>query len=193
EFESSLTSVKKVVALGEHPRHQGYEAWISGRPARDPAAPAAGDDVAMQIYTSGTTGLPKGAMLTNRNLGSLVPSVSPEWGFDDPSVNIVVMPLFHIGGSGWALVGMYNGCHSILFRDFNPAEVLAAIPKFGVTNALFVPAMLQFLSAIPGAADADYSTLRSIVYGASPITNDVLIRSMKVFRCDFIQVYGMTE
>src|SRR5262249_61786521 len=97
---------------------------------------------------------------------------------DGTSVNIVVMPLFHIGGSGWALVGMWNGCHSILFRDFNPAEVLAAIPRFGVTNALFVPAMPQFLSALPGAADADHSTLQSIVYGASPIPNPLFIRSM---------------
>jgi len=193
QIERSLTTVRKIVALGDHRQHQSYESWVSRQPARDPAVVSAPEDVAMQIYTSGTTGLPKGAMLTNRNLGTLVPSVSPEWGFDATSVNIVAMPLFHIGGSGWALVGMWNGCHSILFRDFNPPEVLATIPKYGVTNALFVPAMLQFLSAMPGAADTDCSTLRSIVYGASPITNDVLVRSMKVFRCDFIQVYGLTE
>jgi long-chain acyl-CoA synthetase len=53
--------------------------------------------------------------------------------------------------------------------------------------------MLQLLSAVPGAADGDYRSLRSIVYGASPITNDVLLRSMRTFRCDFIQVYGLTE
>jgi long-chain acyl-CoA synthetase len=193
EIEPSLTTVRKIVAIGDHPRHESYEAWVSRQPARDPAVPSAGDDVAMQIYTSGTTGLPKGAMLTNRNLGTLVPCVAPQWSFDVTSVNVVAMPLFHIGGSGWALVGMWNGCHSILFRDFNPPEVLAAIARYGVTNALFVPAMLQFLSAIPGAAAGDYSTLRSIVYGASPITNDVLVRSMKTFRCDFIQVYGLTE
>jgi long-chain acyl-CoA synthetase len=62
-----------------------------------------------------------------------------------------------------------------------------------VTNALFVPAMLQFLTAVPGAAEGDYAALRSIVYGASPITNEVLVRAMKTFRCPFIQVYGLTE
>jgi len=193
QIESALRAVRKIVTLGDHQRHESYERWVSRRPARDPLVPSAPGDVAMQIYTSGTTGLPKGAMLTNRNLGTLVPSVSPQWHFDATSVNLVAMPLFHIGGSGWALVGMWNGAHSILFREFNPPEVLAAIGHHRITNALFVPAMLQVLSALPGAALGDYATLRSIVYGASPITDDVLIRSMALFKCEFIQVYGLTE
>ena len=193
EIEGSLPSVKKIVMLGDHPRHESYEAWIARQSAQDPAVPSAAEDVAMQLYTSGTTGRPKGAMLTNRNLGTLVPYIAPTWSLDATSVNVVAMPLFHIGGSGWALCGMWNGCHSILFRDFSPPEVLAALERHRVTNALFVPAMLQFLSAVPGAAERDLSALRSIVYGASPITNEVLIRSMKTFKCDFIQVYGLTE
>jgi long-chain acyl-CoA synthetase len=88
---------------------------------------------------------------------------------------------------------MWSGCHSILFREFVPQEILAALTRYRVTNALFVPAMLQFLSAVPGAVGGDYSALRSIIYGASPITNEVLVRSMKVFGCRFIQVYGLTE
>jgi acyl-CoA synthetase (AMP-forming)/AMP-acid ligase II len=71
--------------------------------------------------------------------------------------------------------------------------VLADLERHRVTNALFVPAMLQFLTAVPGAADRDYSALRSIVYGASPITDEVLVRSMRTFKCSFIQVYGLTE
>jgi len=193
EIEASLATVRKIVVIGGHPRHEAYEAWLGARPAEDPAAPSAPDDVAMQLYTSGTTGRPKGAMIANRNLFTLLGRVSGAWGLDATSVNVVCMPLFHIGGSGWALVGMYHGAHSILFRDFVPQELLAAIPRHRITNAVFVPAMLQFMSAVPGAADGDYSSLRSIVYGASPITNEVLVRSLKTFRCRFIQVYGLTE
>lgn len=193
EIEGAVPAVEKIVALGDHPRHERYEAWLARHPATDPLVPSARDDVAMQIYTSGTTGLPKGAMLTNGNFGTLVPHVSPTWGLDASSVSIVCMPLFHIGGSGWALCGMWHGCHSILVRDFVPPDVIAALERHRVTNALFVPAMLQFMCAVPGAAERDYSALRSIVYGASPITSDVLTRSMKVFRCEFIQVYGLTE
>ena len=74
-----------------------------------------------------------------------------------------------------------------------PQEILAGLVRHRVTNALFVPAMLQILSALPGAGEGDYGALRSIIYGASPISDEVLVRSMKIFRCPFIQVYGLTE
>jgi long-chain acyl-CoA synthetase len=193
ELAPALETVKKIVAVGGHARHEDHEAWRDRHPARDPGCVAAVGDVAMQLYTSGTTGLPKGAMLTNANLGSLLHTVGDFWHVDATSVNLVCMPLFHIGGSGWALVGMEQGCHSILVREFVPPEILAALERHRVTNALFVPAMLQFLAAVPGAAARDYRALRSIVYGASPITDDVLLRAMETFRCPFIQVYGLTE
>ncbi len=192
-MEPTLKSVERIVVIGGHTRHENYEAWIARHPAVDPGHAVAPTDVAMQLYTSGTTGLPKGAMLTNANLGTLLPNVGPWWQFDETSVNLVCMPLFHIGGSGWALVGMGVGGHTILCRDFVPADILTTLEHYQVTNALFVPAMLQFLTTVPGAAARDYRALRSIVYGASPITNEVLVRSMQTFRCPFIQVYGLTE
>ena len=192
-MEGSLETVEKIVVIGGHPRHEAYETWLMRHPATDPMTTSAPDDVAMQLYTSGTTGLPKGAMLTNANLGTLIPYTGPLWHFDETSVNLVCMPLFHIGGSGWALVGMAKGAVSILFREFMPAEILTALEGHRITNALFVPAMLQVLAGVPGAAERDYSALRSIVYGASPITNDVLVRAMRTFRCPFAQVYGLTE
>jgi long-chain acyl-CoA synthetase len=192
-MEAGLKTVQTVIVIGRHDRHQAYETWLARQRGGDPGLVSAPGDVAMQLYTSGTTGLPKGAMLTNANLGTLLPHVGPWWHFDEASVNVVCMPLFHIGGSGWALVGMGHGCHSLLFREFVPGEILAALERHRATNALFVPAMLQFMSAVPDAAGRDYSALRSIVYGASPITNEVLLRSMAVFRCRFIQVYGLTE
>src|SRR5262249_12053246 len=67
------------------------------------------------------------------------------------------------------------------------------IPEFGVTNAFIVPAVIQFLVNWPGVNDVDFTTLRAIVYGASPITDAVLTRGMEVFGCEFIQVYGLTE
>ncbi|HXJ81288.1 MAG TPA: long-chain-fatty-acid--CoA ligase [Candidatus Methylomirabilis sp.] len=193
EMEGRLKTVRKIVVLGDDSAHESYRTWLGRAVPRDPGISSDQDDVAMQLYTSGTTGLPKGAMLSNRNLGAILPHVSGPWGFDERSVNLVAMPLFHIGGSGWALCGMWNGCHSILLRDFVPAQVLADLERHRVTNALFVPAMLQFLTMVPGAADGDYSALRSIVYGASPITDEVLVRSMRAFKCPFIQVYGLTE
>ena len=53
--------------------------------------------------------------------------------------------------------------------------------------------MLQMLAAVPGAAERDYSALRSIAYGASPITTPVLKAALRTFRCDLFGVYGLTE
>src|SRR5881392_2898275 len=108
----------------------------------DPGVEPAPDDVAMQLYTSGTTGLPKGVMLTNANLGALIPQASEELGIDGDTVNIVAMPLFHIGGSGWALLGMAKGGHSVVLREVDPVAILRAIPEYAVTHAFFVPAVI---------------------------------------------------
>jgi len=193
-IEGELATVRQIVVIGgSHARHPTYHVWRDSQAADDPAAASAPDDVAMQLYTSGTTGRPKGAMITNANLGCLIPHTTARWAMTAESVNLVAMPLFHIGGSGWALVGMYNGCRSVLLREAHPAEILAVIPRHGITHAFLVPALLQFILATPGCETADFSRLRLVVYGASPITEDVLVRALRTFGCDFMQVYGMTE
>jgi long-chain acyl-CoA synthetase len=113
--------------------------------------------------------------------------------FDDDCVNLVCMPLFHISGSGWGLIGMYYGAASVMMRDVDLELILAVIPAFRVTQALFVPAVLQFLLGHPKCRETDFATLRSVTYGASPITEAVLVEGMEVFGCDFIQAYGLTE
>ncbi len=192
QVESELATVTKIVAIGDHPRWESYEDWIAAQPAQDPLVSSTPQDISIQLYTSGTTGLPKGVMLTNSNLFTLLDQVSDSWGFGPSANNMVCMPLFHIGGAGWALAGMYSGCRTVLVRDFIPNAVLDTIIAEGVTTALFVPAMLGFLSMVPGAADRTYP-IRKIVYGASPITNETLIAAMHTFKCEFRQVFGMTE
>ena len=188
-----LATVTRIVAVGDHPRWINYEDWIGSCSTVDPMVPSAADDVCMQLYTSGTTGLPKGVMLANRNLMALIANVSDDWRFDQDSINLVCMPLFHIGGCGWAMVGMFRGGTSIVVRDFVPDQILDLLVGEHVTNALLVPAMLHASSSVPGAGDRDYSSLRCIHYGASPITTTTLVASMRTFRCPHIQVYGMTE
>ena len=56
-----------------------------------------------------------------------------------------------------------------------------------------VPAVLQFMLMVPGVDDDGLLALRTIVYGASPISVEVLSKSIETFGCDFIQAYGLTE
>jgi acyl-CoA synthetase (AMP-forming)/AMP-acid ligase II len=170
-----------------------YEGWLAEHEPVDPGFVAEPNGVALQLYTSGTTGLPKGALLTNANLHGLFDESGSMFGIDQSSVNLVALPVFHIGGAGYALVGMAQGCQTILMHEFEPETVLKALRGHHVTNTFFVPAMLAAMAAVPDAQQGDYSALRSITYGASPITDESLKTAIRTFRCDFIQVYGMTE
>jgi long-chain acyl-CoA synthetase len=192
-IEQQLERVAAIVAIGGHERWHAYEEFLGAHEAVDPGVEARGDDIALQLYTSGTTGLPKGVMLTNDNFFGGMMRVAGQWGYTTESVSLAVMPMFHIAGCGWALVGLSFGCPTVLLRDVDPEMILRVMPKFGVTEALFVPAVIRLLLATPGVDDVDYSALRTIVYGASPITDTVLVRAMEVFGCEFLQLYGLTE
>jgi long-chain acyl-CoA synthetase len=149
-------------------------------------------DVVLQLYTSGTTGVPKGVLTTHRNLAAAA-ETSPYWEFDADSVSLTALPMFHIGGIGWTFLGLWNGATTVLVSEFVPEDVLDAIEQQRVTNAVLVPTMLQLLTSVPGAAERDYSALRSIAYGASPITTPVLKAALRTFRCSLYGIYGLTE
>ena len=189
-----LKHIKKIVVIGGHSRHESYESWVSRYQPIDPGATAKKGDVAFQLYSSGTTGRPKGVMLTNENFLCILPSARDLWGMNEHAVNLVAMPLFHIGGSGWATAGQYNGCKSIIVRETTDVGgIVRMIGEHRITHAFMVPALLAFTLMVPGVDKADFSSLKLIAYGASPISEQVLASSLKTFKCEFVQVYGLTE
>ena len=193
-IESDLGDKAKIVALGPHDRWEAYEDWLAAHEPLDPGTVAAPSDIVYQLYTSGTTGLPKGVMLKTDGLLELSEQIRPQWRLEgDDIVNLALMPMFHIAGLGWAVIGLYFGAHTIVLRDVVPAEILELIGSKSVTHAFMVPAVIQFLLMTPGVESADFSSLRILVYGASPISVAVLEQAMGVMGCDFVQVYGLTE
>ena len=193
-FEAALPAIRaeapglaRVVRTGED-----YLSWMAAADDTDPGRASTDDDVVLQLYTSGTTGLPKGVMLTNHNCSGLM-DVANAWDVDETSVSMVAMPLFHIGGSGWANVALARGGTDVLVPVIDPGGLVDTIERAGITNAFLVPAVLQMMCAVPGVDDRDLSSLRSIAYGASPITTAALKRALEVFKTPLFQVYGLTE
>jgi long-chain acyl-CoA synthetase len=68
------------------------------------------------------------------------------------------MPLFHIGGSGWALCGMSRGGRSIILRDVEPVEILRVFETERITETFLVPAVLMFLLVTPALETTDLSS-----------------------------------
>jgi acyl-CoA synthetase (AMP-forming)/AMP-acid ligase II len=174
-----------------------FEAWRDAAPDTDPAVAITAQDVAVQLYTSGTTGRPKGAMLSHANVlagrRAAAEAVMDwnQWGPDD--VSLVAMPVSHIGGTGWGLVGLFNGAKGVVAREFDPFKVLDFIEGDRISKMFMVPAALQIVVRQPRAREVDYSRMKYILYGASPIPLDLLRECMEVFGCGFCQQYGMTE
>ncbi|MEZ6001111.1 fatty acid--CoA ligase [Hyphomonas sp.] len=193
---SELDHPPKVILM-EDVGPEGFVGWRDAQSDADPGIEISPDDVALQLYTSGTTGRPKGAMLSHDNLlGGRREAAETDlpwnqWGPDD--VSLVAMPVGHIGGTGWGIVGLFNGAKGVVAREFDPFKVLDFIEQDRISKMFMVPAALQIVVRQPNARKVDYSRLKYILYGASPIPLDLLRECMEVFGCGFCQQYGMTE
>jgi long-chain acyl-CoA synthetase len=181
-----------VLAIGD-PGGGALRRFSAAHPESDPGLVSGPGDVVLQLYTSGTTGRPKGVMLTNANLGALIDGTREIWTIDASCVNSVTSPLFHIGGVGWALAGMVGGGSTVVFRDLHPDALVAGFRQHGITHGFVVPALIQAMLAVPGVDREDFAALRSLYYGASPISESLLVRALEVIGPHLVQLYGMTE
>jgi len=195
-IKDEFTHVRQIIAMeDDHDSWQSYASWRDSFGDNDPKLTGNADDDVIQLYTSGTTGHPKGVRLTNKNVNASTPMVEETWGKDwhENSVNFVLSPLFHIAGSNIVIMGVVFGCKNIVIPEPDPGLILHLIHTEKIETAFMVPALIQFLLNHPDAKTTDFSSLRQIVYGASPISEDTLLKAIEVMGCEFWQVYGLTE
>jgi fatty-acyl-CoA synthase len=173
-----------------------FVAWRDAQSTADPRVETDAEDTAFQLYTSGTTGLPKGVELSHRNYLAVLAS-AVQGGYADlvpDDVLLVCMPVFHAAGTLLGLFGLVHGAKVIVMEEFNSAELATLIARHSVTWLLLVPAAILALLQHPAAATSDFSSIRTLIYGASPIAEALIAQARATFsNAKLYQLYGLTE
>ncbi|HEY0182300.1 MAG TPA: long-chain-fatty-acid--CoA ligase [Rhodopila sp.] len=173
-----------------------FATWRDAQTDTDPQVAIDPADTAMQVYTSGTTGLPKGVELSNANILAFLKDYRTGClrGLGPSDVVLICMPVFHVAGSFIGLASLALGCSGIVMPEVNVDSLLGLIPRHQVTFVFLVPAVVLALVQHTEAARTEFSSLRRLVYGASPIADDTLLRARALLPgVAFWQVYGATE
>jgi acyl-CoA synthetase (AMP-forming)/AMP-acid ligase II len=172
---------------------EDYEDFISSESSTFPSTDVEEDAIAQIYYTSGTTSRPKGVILSHRNVFSHAVCAIDELTLKDTDVWFHAAPMFHLADAWatWAITKV-GGSH-ILVSDFDPKTVCNCIEEQKVTLTNLVPTMYYRLVNYPEVDKHDYSSLRILLSGGAPISPSLIKKIIEIFKCDYIQTYGLTE
>lgn len=190
-IKDRLTIVEKIIVLGGE--NDEFEAWKAAADPRDRDDAITPEDVVVIMYSSGTTGRPKGVCLTQHNLVTHTENADSGVEYGDGSMMLIAMPMFHVGGSSYAMFGLKNRVPGYVIRDIEPAALAGAMSA-GVTHAFLVPAVVAMLLQAGDDAMKLFSNLKAFLYGAAPMPTAVLRGAQQHWPdTAFYQVYGLTE
>jgi acyl-CoA synthetase (AMP-forming)/AMP-acid ligase II len=192
---SQMASVRAVIHAGDGPPPEGtvsYESLVAEGPTVDDAN-ISGDDVYGLFYTGGTTAASKGVMLTHTNIVVNAYNIALGIAYGPNDVYLHAAPMFHLADSANTFaVTMMAAAHAFI-PTFDPARWAQAVETHRVTTALLVPTMINAVVNWPGLAQRNLTSLRHVLYGASPISKALLAAAKAKLPGELQQGYGMTE
>ena len=204
EFSESILQIRDRIP---HARHLitlsgagndllDYESLLSSESDRFAEVDVEPDHVAWLFYTSGTTGMPKGAMLTHRNLLAMTMNFYADIlpGFGPTDVALHAAPLSH--GSGcYALPNVAKAATNVILEShsLDPESIFRTIEAYRVTNMFAAPSMIKRLVESLPVGQYDLSSLRALNYGGAPTLVGDLMKAMRTLGPCLVQIYGQGE
>jgi long-chain acyl-CoA synthetase len=190
--------LRHVIAVGPGPvtvpAVKTFAELIAPQPATPPARVALQeDDLVALPYSSGTTGLPKGVMITHRNLVTNNLQFVACIRMRETDRLMLFLPFYHIYGTMLMGAAVYTGATCVLMERFEPVECLELVQRHRVTLFFVVPPVLLMLSNWPELAKYDLSSLRTTMVGAAPVAPELARRFKQLTSVPVLQGYGMTE
>ena len=166
---------------------------VFGDPIEQVAVDVA-DHTVVLPYSSGTTGMPKGVMLTHRNLVANIEQVKHAILYKDDEVALAALPFFHIYGMQVLMNGLIaNGVTTISMPRFDMVEALQAVQDLKITRFFAVPPIILGLAKHPIVDQYDMSSVRQIFSGAAPLGAELAAEAGVRLGCEVVQGFGMTE
>ncbi len=187
------TDVDEIVVIGEAAEATTPLSDLYGDPIEQVPVDLTTHTVVLP-YSSGTTGLPKGVMLSHRNLVANIEQVMHAIRYRENEVALAALPFFHIYGMQVLMNGLLaNGVTAVTMPRFDMTEALQAVQDLKITRFFAVPPMVLGLANAPIVDDYDTSSLQQIFSGAAPLGAELAAQASARLGCEVVQGYGMTE
>src|SRR5437667_6646571 len=194
---AAQTGVEDIYVFGTAEGARSFSELLDAPPTPPPVAIDPVNDVVALPYSSGTTGLPKGVMLTHRNLvANLCQCQGMEnWEcFGEGDTVLAALPYFHIYGMVVIMMlGLANGATIVSVPRFDFQEFLGIVQKYKLTVLPLVPPIVLAMVKSPAVSQFDLSSVRLVFSGAAPLGEDLARALSTQLGCPVTQGYGMTE
>jgi acyl-CoA synthetase (AMP-forming)/AMP-acid ligase II len=192
-FRDDLPLVRGLVCFDAEVGYApSFDRWLADAPASVAFPSRTPTDTAAFLCTSGTTGHPKGIVLSNRAFAAMIAGFDTVLRHDQPPVHLIVAPLSHAAGIYGSCLLTHGGTN-ILLQQTDPGAILKAIEDYRVTTLFLPPTVIYMLLSHPKVRTGDFSSLRSMLYGAAPMAEHKLREAVNIFGPVLVQLYGQSE